>query len=339
MHNKTFIVDGEYVITGGRNIADEYFDYDHEYNFRDRDVLLIGKAARAVQVSFEDYWAHPLSIPVDEVVSFSSEDYDYSQVHKYVHDYACNPKNFWPEIRKEISDLPQYISQIIDSDQLHWLDEVAFISDDPGKNKETKGLGGGGKSTSALMALVAAAQKSIYIQSPYLVTSEMSRQLFKAAVDRGVEIKILTNSLACTDNLEAFSGYYRKRKALLKTGVRIFEYRPDPEIRKKLLASDLQENLGFQPTFAIHAKSMVIDDSTTVIGTFNLDPRSAHLNTECITVIKSADITRNVREIMAQEFLPENAWETTLDFNPDSEGGWKKRWKIFVRRLVPSSVL
>ncbi|MEP6832003.1 MAG: phospholipase D-like domain-containing protein, partial [Gemmatimonas sp.] len=39
MHNKTFIVDGQVVITGGRNIADEYFDYDHEYNFRDRDVL------------------------------------------------------------------------------------------------------------------------------------------------------------------------------------------------------------------------------------------------------------------------------------------------------------
>jgi phosphatidylserine/phosphatidylglycerophosphate/cardiolipin synthase-like enzyme len=66
MHNKTFIVDNKVVITGGRNIADEYFDYDHEYNFRDRDVLLIGKAAGDVQNSFEDFWNHPLSVPIAE---------------------------------------------------------------------------------------------------------------------------------------------------------------------------------------------------------------------------------------------------------------------------------
>ena len=339
MHNKTFVVDGQYVITGGRNIADEYFDYDHAYNFRDRDVLLIGKTAKEVQLSFDDFWNHPLSIPVSDVVPFSVPDYDYKQVHKYIQDYACNPKNFWPEIRKEIEDLPFYISQILDSEMLHWVEDVEFISDVPGKNAETKTLGGGGKTTTALMELVSSAKNSIYIQSPYLVTSDLSRNLFKAAVDRGVEIKILTNSLASTDNLEAFSGYYKDRKELLKTGVKIYEYKPAPEVRRKLLGSELQEKLEFQPTFAIHAKSMVVDEATTVIGTFNLDPRSAHLNTECITIIRSEAITTAVKETMIQELLPENAWETTLDFNPDSEGGWKKRWKIFVRRIVPSSIL
>ncbi|HLZ15497.1 MAG TPA: phospholipase D-like domain-containing protein, partial [Cyclobacteriaceae bacterium] len=74
MHNKTFIVDGKMVITGGRNIADEYFDYDHEYNFRDRDVLLIGKAVPAAQNSFETFWNHPLSVPITEVVEANKYD-------------------------------------------------------------------------------------------------------------------------------------------------------------------------------------------------------------------------------------------------------------------------
>ena len=57
MHKKTFIVDGQVAITGGPNIADEYFDYDHEFNFRDRDVLLVGGTADEMQRSFEQFWA------------------------------------------------------------------------------------------------------------------------------------------------------------------------------------------------------------------------------------------------------------------------------------------
>ena len=69
MHNKTFIVDGKVVITGGRNIADEYFDYDHEYNFRDRDVLLLGKASTTVSASFDQFWTSPLSQDVSSFIS------------------------------------------------------------------------------------------------------------------------------------------------------------------------------------------------------------------------------------------------------------------------------
>ena len=68
MHNKTFIVDDKVVITGGRNIADEYFDYDHEYNFRDRDILLIGKESGEVKKSFNAFWNSPLSADVGIVI-------------------------------------------------------------------------------------------------------------------------------------------------------------------------------------------------------------------------------------------------------------------------------
>lgn len=101
----------------------------------------------------------------------------------------------------------------------------------------------------------------------------------------------------------------------------------------------LQTKLKFTPIFGLHAKSMVIDGKITVIGTFNLDPRSANLNTECIAVIHSEKISKGVLSGMEQEFKPENSWETTLKSNPDSKVDKVKRFKTMTRKIVPQSIL
>ncbi len=339
MHNKTFTVDGKVVITGGRNIADEYFDYDHEYNFRDRDVLLLGKATETVKNSFESFWSSWLSVDVTKLISEEDQQTEDSTRFERLHRYACNPENFWPQVRKRIETLPATFQKIRESGELLWLDSVNFVSDIPGKNDGSKGLNGGGVCTDALIALVNNAQSSIDIQSPYLITTELSRALFNAATQRGVKIRILTNSLSSTDNLEAFSGYKRDRKALLETGVRIFEFRPDAAERFRIMTGALQEKLNYSPIFGLHAKSMVIDGKITVIGTFNLDPRSANLNTECVAVIYSNAIAASVGQGMEEEFKAENSWETTLDKNPDEEAGKMKRLKTMTRRVVPKNIL
>ncbi|MFP4846589.1 phospholipase D family protein [Winogradskyella sp. PE311] len=339
MHNKTFIVDGKVVITGGRNIADEYFDYDHEYNFRDRDILLIGETSKTVSQSFNQFWNHDLSIEVNKVVDETAEHANEENKFKKLHEYACNPKNFWPQVRKRISDLPKTFEDIKASGKLVWLDNVDFVSDDPGKNDGKEGLAGGGISTENLVELVNNAKSTIEIQTPYLITTETSQKLFKAAIDRGVKIRILTNSLASTDNVEAFSSYQKDREDLLNTGVRIFEFRPDAAEQTKIMTGELKEKLDYTPTFGLHAKSMVIDNKTTVIGTFNLDPRSANLNTECIVIVNSEQVSKGVLEGMEEEFKPENSWETTLDFNPDSEVDNFKRLKTWTRKILPKSIL
>lgn len=339
MHNKTFIVDDKVVITGGRNIADEYFDYDHEYNFRDRDVLLLGKETAKVKKSFNQYWSSELSIPILDMVDELPENGNNPSRFDALHEYACNPENFWPQVRKKIERLPEVFPEIKKSDKLVWVDKVEFVSDEPGKNDGNSGLGGGGKATVNLIKLVKNAKKTIDIQSPYLVTTELGQQLFKEAIDRGVEIRILTNSLASTDNLEAFAGYQQGREDLLKTGVRIFEFRPDAAERMKIMTGELQATIDYAPIFGLHAKSMVVDGKITVIGTFNLDPRSANLNTECVTIIHSEQVAKNVLVGMEEEFKPENAWETTLDFNPDSEVGTYKRVKTWTRKILPKNIL
>lgn len=339
MHNKTFIVDGKVVITGGRNIADEYFDYDHEYNFRDRDVLLIGKVANDVQNSFNLFWENPLSVSITDVVNENDYNLNTTVKYEYLHQYACNPENFWPQVREEIAAMPNQFQEMKHTGKLVWVDRVSFVSDIPGKNKDDDGLSGGGASTDALIDLVKLAKKSIDIQSPYLITTNLSQQLFKAAIDRGVTVNILTNSLSSTDNLEAFSGYQRERENLLRIGINIFEFKPDAAIRFKIMTGALQKKMNFAPIFGLHAKSIVIDQEIAVIGTFNLDPRSANLNTECVAIIYDTKIASDLFQAMQEDMKPENAWNTTLASNPDSEAGWLKRTKVWFRGVVPKSVL
>ncbi|NQZ40751.1 MAG: phospholipase D family protein [Moritella sp.] len=338
MHNKTFTVDGQVSITGGRNVADEYFGYDHEYNFRDRDVLLVGGAANDIQTSFDQFWESDLSVDVKELI----KDHEQSTAvpnFTALHEYACNPENFVPSVRKKIKNIPFAIDEIQKNQELQWVTGVEYVSDIPGKNDQTDFLAGSGISTERLVELLRSAKTSVVIQTPYLITTKYTRSHFKALVDKGVEVKILTNSLASNDNLEAFSGYQRNRKDLLKTGVQIYEFKPDAQIRRKIMSEVMQKQLEHAPIFGLHAKTMVIDDNIAVIGTFNLDPRSTHLNTENFVVIPSKKMAEEVKFGMLEEMQPENAWRVTLDWNPDGEVSKLKQLGVKLRRVVPKNIL
>ncbi|MEI8608118.1 phospholipase D family protein [Enterovibrio sp. Hal110] len=337
MHNKIFVVDNQVAITGGRNIADEYFGFDHTYNFRDRDVFLAGKEVATLTTSFEEYWQHPLSVSIEKL--FPKEQVPLNPDFSRLHAYACNTDNFHPEIRAQIDQVPETFRELEAQGKFRFIDDVEYVYDEPGKNDKGAFLGGGSVTKTKLVELADTAKKQILIQTPYLVTTTQDRQFLKQLVDRGISIKILTNSLASNDNLEAFSGYQRDRSDLLATGVEIYEFKPDAKVRQRVMTEHMFKRLPSQPIFGLHAKTMTIDDHTTVIGTYNLDPRSANLNTESITIIKSAEITKDVSHAMNVELAPENAWRITEDFNPDSTVSTSKQLKVKLRRIVPKDIL
>jgi putative cardiolipin synthase len=342
MHNKTFTVDGQVTITGGRNIADEYFDYDSQYNFRDRDVMLVGGVVSDVTASFERFWNDSLSVPVASLVRAPVAGRGgamAANAAQWLHNYACDTTNYWPQVRARLDEIPAAFEWIQASGALQFLDGVTYVTDEPGKNDGTQGLGGGSPTLDTLVALVRAAKRSITIQTPYLVTTDLGREVLRDAVARGVSVRILTNSLGATDNFEAFNGYSRDRAALLATGVRVFEFRPDAAVRTEIMTGALGPTLARAPVFGLHAKSMVIDGEITVIGTFNVDPRSANLNTECLTVIRSESVASSVLRGMEIELRPENAWEVTPGNDPDAYAPLTKRLKAWTRGVVPKRIL
>jgi putative cardiolipin synthase len=334
MHDKTAIFDGIAGITGGRNMADEYFDYDIEYNFRDRDVLLLGNAVSDMTENFEEFWSSEFAVPVEqlldeEAVKVSSADV--RQRSKELHAYAADPVNFEPEIREIINNAAHYFPTLLQA--MTWED-VVFLSDVPGKNSGEFGLGGGGESTDDLINAVKNAKESVLIQSPYLIMPEGGIELFAELVSRGVRVRISTNSLASTDNIQAFSGYQGQREDLLEAGVELFEFMDEPSIREELI--DRYPRIADNdPIFALHAKSMVIDGRIVFIGTFNLDPRSANLNTEVGMLVDSPEIGRQVTESIERDIAPGNSWQTTKDFNPDFVVSRGKRFKAWFNRILP----
>ena len=334
MHDKTAIFDGVAGITGGRNMADEYFDFDHEYNFRDRDVLLLGRAVGDMSENFQEFWDSEFAIPVENILEDEIAAIAATDIHEYsgaLHEYASDPLNFRPEIRAAISGIAEHFPELLRT--MVWAD-VAFLSDAPGKNSGEYGLGGGGESTQQLIDAMKNATESILIQSPYLIMPEGGIELLEELNGRGVRVRISTNSLASTDNIQAFSGYQGQRKDLLRAGVELFEFMPDPTVREQLVDRS-REGDHDDPIFALHAKSMVVDSQIVFVGTFNLDPRSANLNTEVGMLVNNRELARQVTASIEQDMQPGNSWQTTDDFNPDFVVSRAKRFKTWLNKLLP----
>jgi putative cardiolipin synthase len=335
MHNKLFIADGQVAITGGRNVSSEYYDMNNTANFRDRDILLIHGAVEQANQSFEAFWASSLSVSILELIG-DTPKIPVGESWRLLHDYSCDPSHYLPEIRERVHRLPQSFAQRAQKGELYSIDDVHYVWDPPGKNDGT-GMWDGGDTTTTLIELVKGAKESVVIQSPYLVTTSLSQDVFRAAVQRGVRVRILTNSLSVTDNIMAFSGYRRSRKDLLDTGVEIYELKPDPEIQASIMNGPLR--FRFTTELAVHAKSMVIDGEIAVVGSFNLDPRSANLNTEVLTVLHSVPLARTLKHKIEIEMQPLNAWQATAQDNPDNYAPWGRRLRLIWARLIPKSVL
>ena len=334
MHDKTAIFDGVAGITGGRNMADEYFDFDHAYNFRDRDVLIIGAAVQDMQSNFDEFWNSEFAVPVEAIFEDEARSISPAEVEQRARElraYADDPANFAPEIREAIAETTRYFPKLVEA--IVW-DDVAFISDVPGKNEGTAGLGGSGESTDQLIDAVRNARSSILIQSPYLILPEGGIELFHSLIRNGVRIRISTNSMASTDNIQAFAGYSSQRKDLLRAGVELYEFKPHPAIKDQLI-ENYPRIAETNPIFALHAKSMVIDDELVFIGTFNLDPRSANLNTEVGVLVRNRELARQLTDSIERDIHPTNSWRTTGFFNPDAEVGRGKRIRVWFNALLP----
>jgi len=338
MHDKTLVVDGKIAITGGRNMAAEYFDYNHEYNFRDRDALLLGEAVKAMQASFQRFWSSELSVKVEELYGrlgalqkyVRVTDAEVAQIYRELHEYAKSPENFAPEVRAAVVATPNSFARL--AQQMTW-GKVEFISDRPGKNENQFRLDGGGQTASTLGQLVQNARARVVIQSPYRVLSDKAMELFRQTTARGVTVRINTNSLASTDNLAAFSGYRNQRDQLLRMGLQIYEYKPAPEVQLKLMQR-IVTTTRTAPVFSLHAKTMVIDAKTVYIGTFNFDPRSENLNTEVGAVIHDEALARAVEASIETDMAPANSWDAAKD-NPDQHVSLAKRIKARLYQLMP----
>ena len=333
MHHKALIADGKLVVTGGRNVGDEYYDLNSDYNFRDRDVLLVGGTSAVVQSGFDFFWEDPHSVPINQLLP-DGDVQTAQETWRKLRNFSCDPVYFNPIFRKQLDDIPTTLFSAVESNRLLWLDSVQFVSDSPWKN-ESDGLGGGSITTRELLDLLSQAEHRIWIQTPYLILTDLGLGALQAAIDKGVEIKILTNSLAATDNYPAFAGYKRIRNTLLEMGVEVYEMKPDAPDIQAMNGTGIPDKMDAE--VGLHSKSMIIDGHISVVGTFNMDPRSANLNTESFVVVRDEAFTTQMEGYFMTDMNERNAWPAS-NLN-EKHAGFVRRLLTFVSKLVPEALL
>ncbi len=276
MHNKLLVADNALAITGGRNIGDEYFTRDPHYNFIDLDVIAAGPVVRELSASFDAFWNSKYAYPIASVAA----------------PVSAEPAS--PPLPDGGGDLSAgWMQGELNSGRLNlsWL-PATVLADRPAKIASETSPGEEETIANNLAVLMRSATQELIVISPYFVPGKDGVALLAKLVDRGVHIRILTNSLASTDSPLVHNGYSRYRVALLKLGIELSEVRP------KLG----QKRARFHPfrgsTASLHAKALVIDQKTVFIGSMNMDARSARINSELGLVIRSADVARQVTNLL-----------------------------------------
>ena len=308
MHNKTFIVDGSLAILGGRNVADEYYDLDEEFNFRDLDVLALGPVVTKVSSSFDEYWNDPWVVPLEAVVDIAITPEEREAYYRGLHQYASHPENFPPRFDAGLAATTARFKSLRASD-LNW-GQARLISDRPGKNPELDRYDAFGESGRQLTELALGAQRELLAATPYLIMLPGTYSLLEDLRERDVRVAILTNSMAANDAIWVHSRYAFQRRRLLGMGIELFEYRGDAEDQPLLI--DRYARMPDQVPLVLHAKTLVIDRQVVYIGSFNMDPRSTHLNTEIGLIIESPPLAQAVAALIERDMAPHNSWRLEL---------------------------
>ncbi len=341
MHNKSFTIDNQVTLVGGRNIADEYFGAREDANFSDLDVLGVGPVVQDVSNMFDEYWNHELSAPA---VAFA--------------DMPADPAAELERLRVEFADwevearetkyakaVEADVSRMIDTDEgpFIWAPyELAVDSPD----KAIKSKAGEAESIVAPLAeSLFSAQRELLIVSPYFVPRSRGVERLAEIVASGIKVTVITNSLAANNQPTVHGGYAPARKPLLRAGVKIYEVRADSSVS----GSEVVAREDARAT--LHTKAFIVDRKEVFIGSFNFDPRSANINTELGVIIRSPEIAGFLADGV-DKALADNTFEVILNekgqlrwraiddgqeylFDKEPQTSWGQRFMAGFYRVLP----
>jgi putative cardiolipin synthase len=303
MHNKSWIADNRLAVVGGRNVGDEYFAASDNVNFVDLDFAMIGPVVRDVSASFDRFWNSAAAYPVAVLQEHAAGEADLQALKD----------RFGPAFDKakqspyaESLQRDDAIRRMTSGDwPMTWTGDYRFVSDEPLKaTSEDDGVERSAVAVALRDALLKTG-KSVSIISPYFVPGDDATAWLVDAAQAGRRVGILTNSLAANDVAAVHGGYTLYRKKLLKGGVVLWELKPEG-------GAAINSSLFGSSGASLHTKALTIDGEVLFVGSFNLDPRSAILNTEQGVLVGSAELSRQLEALFDHQTSPERAWRVSL---------------------------
>ncbi|MEE4219216.1 MAG: phospholipase D family protein [Xanthomonadales bacterium] len=343
MHNKSFTVDNQVSIVGGRNIAAEYFQLETSGEFIDFDMLASGPIVQEISASFDTYWNHKLAVPFEAMLTDKVRGEQEQRHQEAVQKIRQSGYSIYADVTNT-----EVMQQLLAGELDPYLAGARMIVDDPDKllNKisiEQQRV------TREIWRLLNAAQSEIIIYTPYFIPRERGLDLIRALTARGVRIVLITNSLATNNHTPVHSAYASHRRDVLEAGVELWEARADAA---KITAPDGSTQLE---QLTLHTKGILIDRQMIFVGSLNLDPRSIDINTEMGVLIESPDLAgkltdstlAGVGSMAYRVKMDENrklSWHATIDGREVVEtrepqtSAWR-RFQAWFMKIAPEDQL
>lgn len=306
MHNKLFVADNVAAVAGGRNMADEYVMNAAGSNFIDMDVFAAGPVVRQLSDEFDHYWNSTVVYPVGRIASSALTPEQLRQNFERLTAAArpplapripldgriANPVEGEPALLPQemvpMLNLPFELAEARLSPLLWARARVLFdpLSKTEGLNERENSIKG--TVTEGVIRWFRTSRSSIKMVSPYFVPSDAAVASLAEAQAAGIKVELVTNSLASTDEPWVYVGYWPHIHELLKSGVAIYELSPTLSVKRGKLG------IFGHRTGALHMKNGIVDHKEVFLGSMNLDPRSARLNTELGLIIESPQMARQL---------------------------------------------
>lgn len=341
MHNKSFTVDNQVTLVGGRNIGNEYFAAGSGVVFADLDVAAVGAVVPEVSTQFDLYWNSPSAYPAAQFVGATG---DAAALRAKFAETRADPDAVaYLEAVRATPIVRDMLDRRLD---FEWT-TARVVHDDPAKTLDTTAR------TDLLlfpelMRAIGKPKTALDLVTPYFVPGEAGTEALAALAQGGVKVRILTNSLAASEGSTVHSGYAKRREALLRAGVTLYELKPTAAVEIK----DEKLAIGSSASAGLHAKTFAVDRQRVFVGSFNFDPRSARLNTEMGLVIDSPVLAERMAEAFDNE-VPRIAYEVLLApdgsrlqwiertsagerrYETEPETGWWARFKTNLMKVMP----
>ena len=306
MHNKLFVADNVAAVAGGRNMADEYVMNAAGSNFIDMDVFAAGPVVRQLSDEFDHYWNSTVVYPVGRIASSALTPEQLRQNFDRLTAAARPPQapripldgrianpvegepSLLPQEMVPMLNLPFELAEARLSPLLWARARVLFdpLSKTEGLNERENSIKG--TVTEGVIRWFRTSRSSIKMVSPYFVPSDAAVASLAEAQAAGIKVELVTNSLASTDEPWVYVGYWPHIHELLKSGVAIYELSPTLSVKRGKLG------IFGHRTGALHMKNGIVDHQEVFLGSMNLDPRSARLNTELGLIIESPQMARQL---------------------------------------------
>jgi len=320
-HRKLISVDDKVAITGGRNIGDDYFDLSPEYNFVDRDVIVEGPMVKTMRESFDKFYdseitEHPTypSRPADRVTQGTGDSH--AERMTWV-DNTSNVKKYL----KRISEARAFVTQtqantylldkveriakpLVADKEKHLCPELTYSTDAHGGNFFTRLFDRYSDEYRFLRKTLHDktynTNHKLFLSSPYILNNGKTRKLMSHLLENDVEITMLTNSLASTDAIYIAANLYKDIFRWARMGMKTYIHAGTFYERNEILNESIAS-----ARWGTHSKTQIYDSidengnliSEVMIGTYNIDNRSNHYNTEMAIFCKGSDsYTEEVRE-------------------------------------------